>query len=389
MQEQPAEDQKEQEEPFFAYFDHETNNGVVFDEDLSILEELPVDSLTIVEQTARLKWQAAQSRIHGHYWEPRFLSDTKELLEERLVAPTLVTHYASTRSKPAESRAGRKYAAEIFPWRDFAQGLAEFVQPNIPLTSDPWDRLSVFNMSLQNGKLQKAKSDEREEEIFLVDLLNDSLHTHGLVGPIRSWGPSVGRPDIKTTSVVDGAPRKEDVKVLAEFKSTHNLALPMSAANVCKTYNNAYQAVCMQGNDRTDGWSRVCHPLGQLLGYMADNSRRFGVLSSGTRSYFVRIRKRDDNDEEVVEISDAMFIGQENYLKAWLYIHRLASSSTEPLDKERLKWETTLASAGTLPKKPPSPTRKQPCRAKRSRSDRTDDAGGPDDKRAKTWNTCR
>ena len=29
----------------------------------------------------------------------------------------------------------------------------------------------------------------------------------------------------------------------------------MSAANVCKTYNNAYQAVCIQGNDRTVGFA--------------------------------------------------------------------------------------------------------------------------------------
>ena len=107
---QPAEEQKEQEqeEPYFAYFDNEANNGVVFNEDLSILEELPVDSLAIVEQTARLNCQAARSRIQAHYWEPRFLSDTNELLRERLVAPTLVTQYASTRSRPARARAGRK-----------------------------------------------------------------------------------------------------------------------------------------------------------------------------------------------------------------------------------------------------------------------------------------
>ena len=239
MQEQRAEEQKEEEESYFTFFDKETNNGVVFDEDLSILPELPVDSLTNVEQTARQNWRTVRSRIEDHYRRPRFLSDTNELLKERLVAPSLVTHYASTRSKPAtaEARAGRQYPVEIFSWGGFAQGLAEFVQPNRQLSENPD---SVFASSLRNGSFDSAKRDKREEEFFLVNLLNRSLHRHGLVGKLTSWGPTVGRPDIVMTSVCDGAPRKEDVTVLAEFKSTHNLTLPMSAANVCLTYNNAY-----------------------------------------------------------------------------------------------------------------------------------------------------
>ena len=77
MQEQTAEEQKEEEQSYFAFFDKETNNGVVFDEDLSILPELPVDSLTNVEHTAQQNWLTVRRRIQAHFWKPRILSDLR------------------------------------------------------------------------------------------------------------------------------------------------------------------------------------------------------------------------------------------------------------------------------------------------------------------------
>ena len=52
--------------------------------------------------------------------------------------------------------------------------------------------MSSFFLSLENGWVSKRE---------MVDLLNKSLYKHGLVGPITSWGPTIGRPDIVMTSV--------------------------------------------------------------------------------------------------------------------------------------------------------------------------------------------
>jgi hypothetical protein len=140
-----------------------------------------------------------------------------------------------------------------------------------------------------------------------------------------------------------GADDSNKCSVLCEFKSTHNLPLPMSAVDVCRAYNDAFKSVLQEeerGGIANNAWSRVRHPIGQLLGYMVDSDKRHGILSSGTRSYFLRIIQNGQG-KETVQISDAVFVGQKNYLKAWVYIHQLGKNAGNNghIDKESLRWE--------------------------------------------------
>jgi hypothetical protein len=71
-------------------------------------------------------------------------------------------------------------------------------------------------------------------------------------------------------------------------------------------------------------WSNIAHPLGQLIGYMDYNEKRFGALTSGARTYFIYISRKNGSQSQQLYISDAIFVGQENYLRAWAYVHHLS-----------------------------------------------------------------
>jgi hypothetical protein len=103
-----------------------------------------------------------------------------------------------------------------------------------------------------------------------------------------------------------------------EFKSTHNLLVPFEINTIVPRYNQAYES---GGPTRT--WSNIGQPLSQLFAYMYSNNSRCGVLSSGTRTYFLYVNE----EHHVPLISDAWLIGEENYLRAWSYFFKVASTA--------------------------------------------------------------
>jgi hypothetical protein len=73
-----------------------------------------------------------------------------------------------------------------------------------------------------------------------------------------------------------------DIGLVVEFKSTHNLHMPMTDAAVVEAYNAAYsEVILIEGSGRSPALSYVCHPIGQLLGYMVENGRRYGGQQRG------------------------------------------------------------------------------------------------------------
>jgi hypothetical protein len=143
---------------------------------------------------------------------------------------------------------------------------------------------------------------------------------------------------------------------VGETKTTHNLPLPMEAQRVATMYNNARAAVdampetrtalseqeLLERQSRSRGWSHVGHPIAQTLGYMILNSCRYGVLTSGSRTYFLHIRRvaSGNGEEEEVLISNAWFVGQENYLRAWALFYASSESDNQtPLDQASLSEE--------------------------------------------------
>ena len=73
------------------------------------------------------------------------------------------------------------------------------------------------------------------------------------------------------------------------------------------------------------------------------NGCRYGALSSSTHTYFVRMFDEDGgNVAENVAISDACFVGEKNYLRAWAYIYSLTSSEDAffalPAENPGISW---------------------------------------------------
>jgi hypothetical protein len=112
--------------------------------------------------------------------------------------------------------------------------------------------------------------------------------------------------------------------MIIEVKSTHSLTLPMLATEIVLAHNAG--RVNGEGNNALSK-ERVCHPIGQLLRYMVLNGRRFGALTSGTRTYFFSIEDDGEIGKRVC-VSDAFFLGQQDYLRAWAYCYSLSTQAT-------------------------------------------------------------
>jgi hypothetical protein len=124
------------------------------------------------------------------------------------------------------------------------------------------------------------------------------------------------------------------IRLVSEVKSRHNLPLPMTANSVSELYNQAYQGTIVSREGRTDAWSHVCHPIGQIFSYMVEKGRRYGALTCGARTYFIRIAGSSRTAN--VQISDSWFVGEAGYIRAWLYVHNLGKDQNDPWQKTRI-----------------------------------------------------
>jgi hypothetical protein len=198
----------------------------------------------------------------------------------------------------------------------------------------PYVSSSFLGNEPTNTSPKRPLSDEKDEENYMLQVLKKSVMEADLVGDITCRG-GFGRPDALTLrdevelpgpelpgtelpgTELPGTelPGPEDIGLVIEFKSTHNLPLHMAGSDVVEAYNEAYQHVMVERVGRTPAWSRVCHLIGQLLGYMVENGRRYGVLSSATRAYFLYIE--GDGLAATVRISNPWFVGAPNFLREW------------------------------------------------------------------------
>ena len=340
---------------YYDHFDAVTNHGRVFDTDLSVLDEdLPTTHLTQIEIEERNAWRTRLPLLQAHYedMDPPSVTTTEILLQQRVLTPNLASHPVSSRSQMKETRKGRRYPATIHPWRQFPDLVRAFQPAVNPLRPRNFD---IFNFSSSLTNERMTLSDEKEEETFLITVLKKSLMMANLVNTITTRG-GIGKPDALTLRQgvkSDELASPGNIGVISEFKSTHNLPLPMTANGVASAYCKAYQTVIAgeRGPRCPPEWARVCHPLGQLLGYLAENGCRYGALSSATRTYFVTIQGY--GADALVYISNAFFVGQANFLRAWAYIDSLASQPQDPLVANQLTWKMT---SKTLPTPPPRST---------------------------------
>jgi len=336
---------------YYKYFDDQSNGGRVFTADLSTFEDLPVKHLTDAERLERVEWRNKLRNVQEHYLEidsPQHVTSTEILLQQRVMIPHLGSTSVSSRSQLRESRRGRRYPDLISAWTGFVQQVDSF-KPLHKALNPKQMHIFLFSSALTDYSI--SLSDEKEEETFMLQVLKKALMSTGITGEITTRG-GLGRPDaivLQQLECKSDLPEPADIGLIAEFKSTHNLPLPMAGGEVATAYNNAYNDVIKERGGRSPLWARVCHPIGQLLGYMVENGRRYGALSSATRAYFIRID--GSGSDARVYISDAFCVGQPNFLRAWAFVQSLACQQTEQLVSNQLKWQRTSRDQPTPPPK--------------------------------------
>jgi hypothetical protein len=185
-----------------------------------------------------------------------------------------------------------------------------------------------FDVFLASSFRADRASCEEDETVFLKGTVLELLRRAGFCNYF--WGARNGlsvqsKPDL-VLFVGDG-----DKKVLVapiEMKSTHNLLLPDAASAVTDAYIRAYESLTTPSRPRSALWANVAHPFGQIVRQMVENKRRFGVLSSATRTFFLRIVSTSGGSggggSACVEVTRAWLVGEEKYLRAWAHFQALA-----------------------------------------------------------------
>jgi hypothetical protein len=368
---------------YYDEFIRKTNNGRVFELNLSSVD-VDINKLTEAETTQRQEWATTLEELDHHYLDRRYVGGDIEppaitsqemVLQQRIVAPKLGAGKVSTRSRKAEPRKGRMYPPTIAVWNGFKERVQHFVG------SDDNDltpvRFQVFAQSLLSAVDSNAKKEIYEQQP-LVSALRANLVRSGLIDGLEEEHGGIGKIDFSLIKPVvadpGGVPSSIEISVVCESKSTHNLLLPVFATEIVSKYN----AAAAQQNPRTTEWSNIAHPLAQLVGYMASNQRCYGALTSGTRTYFVCVDASGTAPK--VQITDAWFLGEPNYLRAWAYMHRLGCEQSTPF-KAPKGWLVTSKKFST----PEKETNKTPEKGTKKKGKRGPSSGdGKGIKRSRT-----
>lgn len=276
----------------------------------------------------------------------------------RIAVPCLSANsrLVTARSPLSDYRADRHYPQRVEAWDEFQQSVRKFraKQKNVQAESILGVEQSLTDLA--------PTSSERSEEDYLNRNVLDPLMVVGLIGTIVIGSKNCqGEPDFSI--IMAPKTNKNNIKVVGESKATHNLPLPMKAQEVARQYNDVRAAVDQLSEQRSDrnrrplGWSHVGHPVSQILGYMILNHCHYGVLTSGSRTYFIHIKRNTTRTgEERVLISDAWFVGQEDYLRAWAFFYARACKDTQSvLDTPGLSQAWLEGTPDKVKKRPPSP----------------------------------
>jgi hypothetical protein len=178
-------------------------------------------------------------------------------LQQRIAPPVLATECPSSRSALDEVRKDRKYPLELRSWDAFNRDVMDFrgsTEEDGKVEDNP------FYASLSNLHEQR---NEAAEESYLCTYVLYPLFQMGLISKVYSEAVRVrGMPDFNLFGQVEG--QENGIVACCECTSTQNLLVPENVEEICRTYRDALE---QRPNGRTAEYSRVCHPVGQLMGY--------------------------------------------------------------------------------------------------------------------------
>ena len=305
-----------------------TNNGKVLNEDRSRTIETSRLTLTREEIEERRAWNNLRSSLMPTFEAmaaPK-CTTVDQVLNHR-VPPPLMGIDGASQGTAASGQRNRYYFPQLSAWADFETGVENFqVDRDLRLTPSRVPPLPFF---LLNGfERVITESDEMQ---YLVLVLR-YLHNLDVHLEHRTSTNAIGDMDRALSYIngtdADGAVRRNLIAPV-ECKSTQNLLLPLGATEIADAYNEGYKTMTTQ-RFRSATWCHVCHPLAQLFRQMKNNSIRFGVLTSATRTYFVRVcdTSRTDTTPRVY-VSRSYLLGEQNYLRAWAHFAHLARTAAD------------------------------------------------------------
>ncbi|CAB9524249.1 expressed unknown protein [Seminavis robusta] len=278
-------------------YNRRTNNGRVFDRDLSLRTDLGVrhdnnnDTLVLTNDEVRDREEWRAMKEQGFSEDHRSCSS---ILDRAI----------------AEATADLWYPPSLSSW-DYFPGFVSNFTSNIVMEGGNGQKTRAWEDLSMSFSARTLIADEISEQLYLHAHVMTGLQRAGLIGELVNGNKGlVCNPDFW----IEDHRGKKRIAIVGEAKSTHNLPLPMGAHDIVNQYNDA---VASSRLDPTRAqilaWSHVGRPVSQLIGYMILNRCRYGMLTSATRTYFLYIDNVDDAD--IVRISDAWFIGQPGYLR--------------------------------------------------------------------------
>jgi hypothetical protein len=286
---------------------------------------------------------------------PRVVTTAKEFLSSAIIPPKFSASIkaVSVRSRYDcdEQRSRRKYPPIIMKWELFPLVMEKIT----PSTTKFASRELVSNPLTYSAGWLISSHNEADEETFLKTHLWEPCCQAGLmfnrdrvenVVAESEISAIVGRPDsveyaISTVSTgTTGTTGR--ITAVIECKSSHNMLLPNEFEKLKTMYDAAVtDQTTQESRERSEGWSHICHPLGQLFGYMVDNAVRFGALCSASKTYFVFFDGEVENIGEV-RITEARFTSDNDFLLAWASFvqeARLPAYDTKEMEKFQLPEE--------------------------------------------------
>jgi hypothetical protein len=350
---------------YIKEFIAKAKDGKVLTYDISkfdLQEDEVRQKLTKKETKERKAWATTREKLREYYlqrYRVSFPASCEEMLRLRVAPPVLSFPHASHRSTASENRALRHYPEKITAWNDFEQHVNEF-QPEKFLPGK-----AKYANVLRESLYDKAPcSNEVTEQNYIRKQVLEPLKDAGLL-KYENYSSGESLPGLKgrldMVLIGDKGEDNNTRYIPIEFKSTHNLLVPDNTNTIFRRYNEAAKEILgkkgqagpkkkkartaakkkdqpaqEEANDvkRTVAWCNIAHPLAQILGYMALNHSRYGVLSSGTRTYFICV-----NEDGVPSISNAWRVGQEHYLRAWSHFFKVSRTAQPLTDEQSKQWE--------------------------------------------------
>ena len=315
---------------YFDFFDKifydKNDNHVFFCEDRSS-KKVPQKALTKEEKREREEWKNILEKLRKHYKNKEVpqVKTTEDLMEMRLLPPRLEDEKgvtSRTADKELRIRLHPK-PKQVVAWDGFHEQVCRYSPPKRKL-EDRNQFGGLFQQAL-NRSARKSYNSEKGEERYLLRYLEDTLVESTIINDIKyeEEGRGLqGKPDF--TLWVNSRKGKPILAVVGESKSTHNLLLPNDNRALLSKYRAAYKTVVENERKQTTEWCHIAHPVAQLLTYMVDNGRRYGALTSATRTYFLFLEGNGNNMK--VKVSDAYLSGEETYLRAWSSIASLGAA---------------------------------------------------------------